>query len=170
MNQLDQYYNFHWYFYKNWVERIRSNLTELNMWYEKWKWKWSHSVVSNSAIPWMEEPARPGSSVHGIFQARVLEWVPISFSRESSQPRDWTQVSCIVGRSFTIWATREVGGIFISISAPWKLWPGLVLGNCYEEGESVGRNTWSANTKEKAWFQWNPRSQALFDHKSKCTR
>ena len=50
----------------------------------------------------------PGSSVHGIFQTRVLEWVAISFSRRSSQPRDWTQISCIVGRCFTIWATREV--------------------------------------------------------------
>ena len=49
----------------------------------------------------------PGSSVHGIFQARVLEWVAISFSRESSRPRDRTQVSHIVGRRFTVWATRE---------------------------------------------------------------
>ena len=49
----------------------------------------------------------PGSS-HGIFQARVLEWVAISFSRGSSPPRDRTWVSRIVGRSFTIWATREV--------------------------------------------------------------
>ena len=50
----------------------------------------------------------PGSSVHRIFQARVLEWVAISFSRGSSQPRNRTQVSHIVGRHFTIWATREV--------------------------------------------------------------
>ena len=49
----------------------------------------------------------PGSSVHGIFQARILEWVAISFSRESSQPGDRTQVSCTAGRFFTIWATRE---------------------------------------------------------------
>ena len=42
----------------------------------------------------------PGSSVHGIFQARVLEWVAISFSRGSSRPRDGTQVSCIPGRRF----------------------------------------------------------------------
>ena len=49
----------------------------------------------------------PGSSVHGIFQARVLEWVAISFSRRVSQPRDWTRVSRTVGRRFTIWATRE---------------------------------------------------------------
>ena len=52
----------------------------------------------------------PGSSIHGIFQERTLEWVAISFSRRSSQLRDWTQVSCTVGRYFTIWATREVWG------------------------------------------------------------
>ena len=49
----------------------------------------------------------PGSSVHGILQARILEWIAISFSRGSSQPRSWTQVSCIVGRFFTNWHTRE---------------------------------------------------------------
>ena len=50
----------------------------------------------------------PGSSVHGIFQAIVLEWIAISFSRRSSQPRDWTWVSHIIDRCFTVWATREV--------------------------------------------------------------
>ena len=49
----------------------------------------------------------PGSSVHGILQARILEWVAISFSRGSSQPRDWTPVSCIAGRLFIIWATKK---------------------------------------------------------------
>ena len=49
----------------------------------------------------------PGSSAHGILQARILAWVAISFSRGSSQPRDWTQVSHIAGRLFTLWATRE---------------------------------------------------------------
>ena len=49
----------------------------------------------------------PASSVHGILQARMLEWVAISFSRGSFQPRDQTQVSCITGRFFTTWATRE---------------------------------------------------------------
>ena len=44
----------------------------------------------------------PGFSIHGIFQASVLEWVVISFSRGSSQPRDQTRVSCIAGRRFTI--------------------------------------------------------------------
>ena len=49
----------------------------------------------------------PGSSVHGILQARRLEWVAIPFSRGSSQPRDQTHVSCIAGRFFTVWATRN---------------------------------------------------------------
>ena len=50
----------------------------------------------------------PGSSVHGISQARILEWVTVSFSRGSSQPRDRTRVSWIADRSFTDWTTREV--------------------------------------------------------------
>ena len=48
-----------------------------------------------------------GSSVHGVFKVKILEWVAISFSRRSSQSRDQTQVSRIVGRHFTICATRE---------------------------------------------------------------
>ena len=48
----------------------------------------------------------PGSSIHGILQARILECVAISFSWVSSWPRDWTLVSCIAGRFFTVWATR----------------------------------------------------------------
>ena len=50
----------------------------------------------------------PGSSIHGILQARILEGVAISFSRGFSRPRDGTRVSRIVGRFFTNWATREV--------------------------------------------------------------
>ena len=50
----------------------------------------------------------PGPSVHGIFRARILEWLAISLSRGSSQPRDQTQDSRIAGKRFTIWATREV--------------------------------------------------------------
>ena len=47
-------------------------------------------------------------SVHRILQARILEGVAIPFSRKSSRPRDWTQVFCIAGRFFTIWANRVV--------------------------------------------------------------
>ena len=49
----------------------------------------------------------PGSSVHGILQARTLEWVAISFSRGSSQPRDLIWISSTAGRLFAVWATRE---------------------------------------------------------------
>ena len=50
----------------------------------------------------------PASSIYGIFQARVLVCVAMSSSRRSSRPRDQTRVSQIVGRFFTVWATREV--------------------------------------------------------------
>ena len=53
----------------------------------------------------------PGSftwnSLHGILQARILEWVVIPFSMGSSQSRDQTHISCIAGRFFTVWATKE---------------------------------------------------------------
>ena len=49
----------------------------------------------------------PGSSVHRILQAKILEWVAIFFSRGFSWPRDQTQVSCIAGRCFTLWANRK---------------------------------------------------------------
>ena len=49
----------------------------------------------------------PGSSIHGILQARILGWEAVPPSRGSSQTKDQTQVSCIVGRFFTVWATRE---------------------------------------------------------------
>ena len=49
----------------------------------------------------------PGSSVHGILQARILKWVAISFFRGSSRLRDQTQVSHVAGRRFILWATRE---------------------------------------------------------------
>ena len=59
----------------------------------------SLSVMSDSLQPMDGSP--PDSSVHGILQARILEWVAISFSRESSGPSDRTLVSCIAGRLFT---------------------------------------------------------------------
>ena len=52
----------------------------------------------------------------GILQARILEWVAKPSSRESFQPRDWTQVSHIAGRFFTIWATREAHSVPLVMS------------------------------------------------------
>ena len=75
--------------------------------------KESESEVAQSCLTLCDpmDCSLPCSSVHGIFQAIVLEWIAISFSRGSSQPRDWTQVSYIVDRRFTLWATREVSWI-----------------------------------------------------------
>ena len=75
----------------------------------------------------------PGSSVHGIFQERILEWVVISFSRGSSWPRDQTQVSCIAGRFFIDWATR---GCSFCKSGPCRL--GIMF-HSLTEGRSTKR-------------------------------
>ena len=60
---------------------------------------WLCTTLWTAACPW--------DSVHEILQARILEWVAISFSRTSFQPRNQTQVSCIAGMSFTNWAMRK---------------------------------------------------------------
>ena len=65
----------------------------------------SRSIGSDSLWPMDCSPA--GSSVHGILQARMLEWVAISFSRETSWPRDWTCVSCFSRRVLYYWTTRK---------------------------------------------------------------
>ena len=70
--------------------------------------KWSEVAQT---CPTRSDPmdcSLPDSSVHGIFQARILEWVAISFSRGSSQPRNRIRVSRIVDRRFTVWTTRGV--------------------------------------------------------------
>ena len=84
----------------------------------------------------------PGSSVHGIFQARVLEWVAIFFSRGSSRPRGRTRVSHIAGTHFTIWATWEAQ-VFMCLNTrmflngkkmfgvPWTPLVIMVRTNCF---------------------------------------
>ena len=86
--------------------------------------------MSNSLQPMDGSP--PGSSAHGIPQARILEWVAISFSRESSQPRDWTQVSGIAGRFFTISTTRKAQSVVSDSLQPQQL---------YSPWNSSGQNT-----------------------------
>ena len=77
----------------------------------------------------------PGSSVRGIFQARILKWIAIFLSRGSSRPRDWTCVSGI-GRFFTTWATRET-------PAHHKGWESFLATGWYR----LGISAWSV----KAW-------------------
>ena len=69
----------------------------------------SCSVISNSVAPWTI--AHPAPLSMGILQTRILEWVAMPSSRGSSWPRDRTHVSCIAGRFFTVWPTREVLGV-----------------------------------------------------------
>ena len=82
------------------VHGVAKNQTRMS----DWTTKWSESEVAQSCLTLWDtmDCSLPGSSIHGIFQARILEWVAISFSRRSFRPRDWTQVSCIVGRCFTV--------------------------------------------------------------------
>ena len=93
--------------------------SEQSGWSRDWHqtpWVWilalpleSESEVAQSCLTLCDpmDCSLSGSSVHGIFQARLLEWIAISFSRGSSRPRNRTPVSRIAGRCFTVWATRE---------------------------------------------------------------
>ena len=72
-------------------------------------WRYWYRFVAKSRLT-LSDPmdcSLPGYSVHGISQARILEWVSISFSRGSSQPRDQTCISCLAGGFFTTGATRK---------------------------------------------------------------
>ena len=85
------------------LRRFRHDwVTELN-------WKWKKVLVAQLCLTLCDpmDCSPPGSSVHGIFQASVLEWAAISFSRWLSWPRDRTWVSWTAGRFFTDWATRK---------------------------------------------------------------
>ena len=106
--------HFHWVSDASWtlLKRIRQ-------WHRELVWeahsiseeKKQHKVIYVSMFGrfknWIKYLIGCNSSVHGILQASILEWVAISFFRGSSQPTDWTGVSCIAGRFFTIWATKE---------------------------------------------------------------
>ena len=80
----------------------------------------------------------PGSSVHGISQERILEWVAISFSRGSSWARDRTQVSRTVDRLFTVWATREP--YVLSLNQKNVLFPNEGIGGMNRGEGSESRN------------------------------
>ena len=68
-------------------------------------WKWKVEVKVTQSCPTLCDPM--DNTDHGILQARILEWVTFPFFSGSSQSRGQTQVSCIEGRFFTSWATRE---------------------------------------------------------------
>ena len=77
--------------------------------------KWSEVAQSCPTLCDLMDCSLPGSSIYGILQAIVLEWVAISFSRGSSRPKDQTPVSCIVDRRFAVWATGKYLQAFSTI-------------------------------------------------------
>ena len=113
-----------------------------------------HSHFRPSLRGQLPSATKVSSSVHGNSQARILEWVAISFLRESSQPRDWTPVSCTAGRFFTIWATREahypkviwvlssefqfLGKFFLVVLFVPKHWPFFPRNSCCENWRADG--------------------------------
>ena len=103
----------------------------------------------------------PGSSIHGIFQARILEWVAIFISRGSSPPRDQTRVSHIVGRRFTSWTTRKVFSwekemaTHSSILA-WR----IPQGDCRSTVHGVAKN-WSDRTEKLTHTQLKIKNYTL---------
>ena len=84
--------------------------------------QWSEVAQSCPTLCFPMDCSPPGSPLHGISQARILEWVATSFSRGPSRPRDWNRVSGIVGRHFTVWDTREVGLFHYPFIAPSQTW------------------------------------------------
>ena len=110
--------------------------------------KWSETAQSCLTLCDPMDCSLQGSSVHGIFQARVLEWIAISFSRGSSQPRDRTRVSSTAGRRFTVWATREEYIYYIyqarkdpDAGKDWR----------QEEKGTIGWDGWMASPTQRAW-------------------
>ena len=92
-----------------------------------WKLKWELLSCVRLCNP--RDCSPPGASVHGFLQARILGWVAIPFSRGSSQPRDRTWVSSIVGGFFTVCATREAVRyqLTLRLEHGMSLWVCLVL-------------------------------------------
>ena len=102
-----------------------------------------------------------GSSVHGILQARILEWVAISFSRGSSRPRNWTRisyVSCIGRWVLYRWATREAHGFIyqnLSGKLPYFVWsekwqptPVFLPGESHGRRSLMGYSPWGRKESE----------------------
>ena len=139
----------------------------------KWKWKSLNRVDSLQPMDYI---------VHGILQARILEWVVHPFSSESSQPRDRNGVSCIAGRFFSNWATREACCKGADCNCPKALQKDLPKANSDETKQRIcvharyryrrpGINPWVGKTPGKgigyhssilAWrFPWTEKPGRL---------
>ena len=124
-----------WYFCYSSLDRLRHKQCLMPI---KHMWDIQDLVKSERVQVYVKSPnhvwlsvimdcSLPGSTVHGISQARVLEWVAIPFSRGSSWLRDPTQVSCMAGRFFTFWATREARSHLANTGKKVPVISGLLL-------------------------------------------
>ena len=128
--------------------------------------KWSEVARSCPTLCDPIDCSLPGSSVHGILQARILKWVVMPSSRGSSRPRGWIQVSCITGRFFTFWATREALTLgmachFSKMGYMWflppnhfclTLWTLEISRRMLEKGRDELQDPWQATWKTGGIF------------------
>ena len=132
----------------------------------KWLYEW---VKVAQSCPTLCDPM--DYTVHGILQARILEWVAFFFSRGSSQPRDWTQFSHIAGRFFTSWATREAQAVLWRRAKPSRTNTQKRCLLHYRGMEWISRKsraTWS-NRKIWPWSTKQSRSKANRVLPRECT-
>ena len=100
-----------------------------------------------------------GSSVNEILQARILEWIAIPFSGGSSRPRDQTQFSCIAGRFFIIWATREARVKSEGLKEPiWAITFIWISRPCLLKPDLFGTN--------QPWFGWFNKNKDNLERKT----
>ena len=97
----------------------------------------------------------PGSSIHGIFHARILEWITIPFSRGSSRLRDQTWVPRIAGKFFTIWATRKPKEDLVEHFSwhdykPWLcFWHWIILGVIFRDSTSCHKHLCDVKKRQR---------------------
>ena len=109
----------------------------------------SHSGVSDPVTPWMQPT---GLSVHGDAPGRTTGVGGMPSSRGSSQPRDQTQVSCIAGRFFTDWATREAHVNINNINI-WNINSFYLVGDLYDSLYIIESKKWACMDLLKCIFQ-----------------
>ena len=117
------------------------------MWLVVYMWKWKSFIHLTPCNPM--DCSLSGSSVHGILQARILDWVATLFSRGSSWPRGQTQVSCTAGRFFTTWDTIYDLPILFLKSLSWRYHAALfTIGKTWKQSKCSSTDKWI----KKMWY------------------
>ena len=132
-------------------------------------WTQMVKVKVTQSCPTLCDPM--DNTVHGILQGRILEWAAIPFFRGSSKPRDQTQVSCIAGRFFTVWATRETClFILLHLTFCYAIFINHRLNHAPSLQVSVKFSSWNKNSLEKMWIRSNIYDKVLWFWSCSCSR